>query len=304
MKNIVIVAFVFFTSIVLEAQTPAKEIVKVKGTRLAYPLIREWAKAFKEENPGIEVVISPASPSDSIDLTIAAYDVSTTGLEDNIQAIVVARYVQLPIVNSHRPDLTELQEHGLSDEAIGNLFFNKEAPVNLFSSTSATPLSLYVRDRPVCAVKAFASHYRQQPAQLQGSGIQGDDQDVADAVRSDVSGISFNNLGFIYNTTTRKVTDNLAIIPLDLNKNGKIDEAEDIYATLDNVVDFVERTQHPAFVNEKVNLLYDKNNPKAATRRFLQWVLTDGQRYNHQLGFLFADKELIERQNTLLAQQN
>lgn len=70
MKSIAIIAFVFFTSIALDAQTPAKEIVKVKGTRLAYPLICEWAKAFKERNPGIEVIISPASPADSIDLTI------------------------------------------------------------------------------------------------------------------------------------------------------------------------------------------------------------------------------------------
>ena len=304
MKNIITIAFVLFTSVALKAQTPAEEIVKVKGTRLAYPLILEWAKAFNKKNPGIKVVISPESPADSIDLTIASYDVSTSNLKENIQAIVVARYVQLPIVNSHRPDLAELQERGLSDEAIGKLFFNNETPVNFSSSASPTPLSLYVRDRPVCAVKAFASHYHQQPVQLQGFGIQGDDQELANAVRRDVNGISFNNLGFIYNVTTRKVTDNLAIIPLDLNKNGKIDDGENIYGTLDTVVNFIERTQHPAFVNEKVNLLYDRNNPKAATRLFLKWILTEGQQYNHQLGFLLADEELIKRQNVLLAQQN
>lgn len=49
MKSIAIIAFVFFTSIALEAQTPAKEIVKVKGIRLAYPLICEWQRLSRKE---------------------------------------------------------------------------------------------------------------------------------------------------------------------------------------------------------------------------------------------------------------
>ena len=282
------------------AQNKPNEVIKIRGTRLVYPLMRKWISEFSKEHGDIKVLISPNSPSDSIDLSIASYALTQNDLKGDLQGVAVAKYVQLPIVNINRPDLAQLESKGIGETTLKSIFFGQQ-PV-LLSQGSASPLELYVRDRPVCAVKAFAGHFGENPGQINGHGIKGDDEDLAAAVRNDVNGISFNNLGFIYDVKTRKVSKDLAVIPLDLNNNGRVDNDEKIYSTLDNVIEFVERTNHPAFVNERVNLVYHKNNQKDSARLFLKWILANGQKYNHEFGFLLMDEALLSEQKSIAAQ--
>ena len=302
MKNRIalIVLFTFSVTLVL-GQQKELGIVKLRGTKLTYPLVNKWIFEFNKEYPNIKVLIAPAAPADSIDFSIASYALSASDLEGNREAVVVSRYVQLPVANSKRPDLAQLQATGFTEKSLSDLFFTENTPNFLASSQTQTPIALYVRDRPVCAVKAFATHYGNDPKELKGTGIKGDDQDLAAAVRNDVNGLCFNNLGFIYDVKTRKITEGLAVIPLDLNENGKIDKDEKIYGTLDNVVDFIEKTHHPKFVNERVNFIFKKTSTNTSAGVFLNWVLTKGQKFHHELGFLTLDDQLLVEQRVIAA---
>lgn len=262
--------------------------VTLRGTRLTYPLVQRWIDAFRKEYPRIRVAITPNIAADSLDFTIAAYSIEGKDLGDRT-GVAVARYVQLPVANSQRPDLTAWQARGFTEADLKDLYFTPQAP-NLFASASASkavsPITLYTRDKPACAAITFAKHYDNDPGNIQGKGVKGDDRDLARAVQDDVYGVSFNNLGFLYDIQTRRVTTGLAVIPLDLNENGHVDADENVYTTVDDVIAYVERTNHPRFVTEHINFLYAKNRQNAAAGIFLAWVLTKGQQYNHDLGFL------------------
>src|SRR6478736_4339850 len=242
MKTKILLALFLVASNLLFAQQQT-DVVKLRGTRLTYPLVNKWIVEFKKEYPNIKVSIAPNAPADSIDFTIASYPLKSDELKPSQHSVIATRYVQLPVVNSSRPGLAELQAKGITEKELGEIFFSPESTTVLASSQKNVPLDLYVRDRPVCAVKSFAGHFGADPKKIKGSGIKGDDQDLAKAVKKDVNGFSFNNLGFIYNTKTRKVVDSLAIIPLDLNANGKIDKDEQIYNTLDDVLAYIEKTK-------------------------------------------------------------
>ncbi len=45
----------------------------------------------------------------------------------------------------------------------------------------------------------------------------------------DPLGVGYNNVGFAYNPVTGEPNEGLAIIPIDLNANGRIDPDEDFY---------------------------------------------------------------------------
>jgi phosphate transport system substrate-binding protein len=283
------------------AQQKDVAVVKLRGTRLTYPLVNKWIEEFSKEYSDIKVSIAPLAPADSIDFTIASYALTSKELEGNREGVVVTRYVQLPVANSHRPGLAELQVKGITEKNLSDLFFTSDTPSFIVSAQPETPIALYVRDRPVCAVKAFATHFGNDPKELKGTGIKGDDQDLAEAVRKDVNGLSFNNLGFIYDIRTRKITEGLAVIPMDLNENGKIDKSEQIYKTLDDVINFIEKTHHRKFVNERVNFVFNKSSKNSSAGIFLNWVLTKGQKFNHELGFLNQDDKFLAEQRTLAA---
>ena len=276
-------------------------VVKIRGTRMAYPLINKWIAEFKKVHPDIQVSIAPSAPADSIDLTIAAYALTEKELTETRGGVAFTRYVQLPVANSKRPDLAQLQVRGFSEADFRKLYFTPETPTFFASSQNPSPITLYTREKPACAAKTFAAHFDHDPKAIQGVGVKGDDQDLAKAVKADVNGISFNNLGFIYDLNTRHVVDGLAVIPLDLNENGKVDKEEQLYGSLDDVIAYIEKTSNDKFVTENVNFLFDKNSTNAAAGVFLHWALTQGQQYSHALGFLTFDDQTLETQRTLAA---
>ncbi|MBL0742700.1 hypothetical protein [Chryseolinea lacunae] len=283
------------------AQSTESGIVKIRGTRLAYPLVNKWIEEFKKEYPQINVSIAPNAPADSIDFTIAAYALTSKDLENNRRGVAITRYVQLPVANSKRADLAQWQARGFSESDFKSLYFSPTPP-NFFASTQApSPITVYTRDKPACAAKTFAAHFGNDPKAIQGTGVKGDDQDLASAVKNDPNGVSFNNLGFIYDVKTRKVVDGLAVIPLDLNENGKVDKDEQVYATLDNVIGYVEKTNNAKFVDERVNVLFNKTSPNTAAGIFLNWVLTKGQTFNHASGFLTLNEKVLQEQRTIAA---
>lgn len=274
-------------------------IVKLRGTRLTYPLVNKWISEFNKEYPNVRVCIAPSAPADSIDFSIASYELKPTDLKEFQQSVVVTRYVQLPVVNSNRADLNELQTKGITEKKLGEIFFSPENQTLTASINNDVPLDLYVRDRPVCAVKAFASHFNVDPKTIKGNGIKGDDQDLAEAVKKDVNGFSFNNLGFIYDTKTRKVVDKLSIVPIDLNSNGTVDKEENIYGSLDEVITYIEKTKSTAFINERVNFIFNKDTQNKNAGLFLFWVLTKGQKFNHELGFINQENQQLDDQKKI-----
>ena len=291
--RIIIIVLLLASWSSMAQQQNVSGIVKLRGTRLTYPLVNKWIEEFKKEFPAIQVSISPSSPADSIDFSIASYPIETSDLKENQSFAIVANYVQLLIINPNRSSIDELLAKGVTEKDLGELFFQ---PAPAFLASASNTSTLYIRDRPVCAVKAFADHYGVDPKEIKGTGIKGDDLDLAESVKSDVNGIAFNNLGFIYEVNTRKVKEGLVVVPLDLNSNGKVDSDEQIYGSLDQLIHYIEHSKSKAFINSPVNFVYEKNSQNKSAALFLNWVLSKGQKYNHELGFINQEASQLEEQ--------
>lgn len=301
MKKIIVAIFLIGTTFSM-AQSPKQQTIKIKGTRLAYPLISRWITEFRKVYPHITVTIAHNAPSDSVDFIIAAYPLLQSEIKPNQEVIAVAEYVQILIVNSKRPGLEAWQKTGITEQELGQLFF-PSAESKAVSSSYESPIHAYVRDRPVCAVKAFANHFGADVSKVNGQGVNGDDQTLTQSVKADPLGISFNNLGLVYNLTSRKVQDSLAIIPMDLDKNGRVDPDEAQYETLDGIIAFAEKSDVRDFARAPVNFIFDKDRTAANSDAllFAEWVLSQGQSYNHDAGFLNLAEQTVQKQQLRIA---
>ena len=121
-----------------------------------------------------------------------------------------------------------------------------------------------------------------------------------EAVKKDKNAISHNSLGIIYNINTRKINDSIAIVPIDLNENGKIDDNEKIYSTIDEVVAFVEKAKHPKIPVENIHVIFSKTINRTTIINFLEWVITTGQQFNHEFGLLNLNAATIQQEQKLL----
>jgi len=269
-------------------------IIKITGTKFPFEIMRQWINAYSKTHPGIEFQLSKSIPPDSADLMIAAHAFIPGELNEDAVVIALNRYAQLPIVNSKRGDLKALQQIGFTREDLKNVYFNTD-------NNSPEFFNVYRRDKKVCASRSFAENVTGAQLDVAGALVNGDDRALSAAVKNDVNGISYNNLALIYDLQTRKVADSIAIIPIDLNENGKIDENEKIYETLDDVLTYLSTSTKNIIPQDNVNIVINRRTVSRNALDFIEWILTQGEQYNRNYGFLSLDKTVVLQQQQLLS---
>ncbi len=157
---------------------------------------------------------------------------------------------------------------------------------------TGTPINVYTRSDACGAAQTWAAYmgdYFQED--LTGTAVYGD-PGLAEAVIKDSLGIGYNNLNYAYDMTTGKPVMGLAIIPLDLDENGEIDSTEYFYANKNNLTKAIAEGHFPSPPARELNLV-THDSFKGLTREFIRWILTDGQQYVPEAGYINLNDKLI-----------
>ena len=160
-------------------------------------------------------------------------------------------------------------------------------------------LNVYTRSDACGAGEIWAKYlgnYTQED--LKGTGVYGD-PGLAEAVKKDQLGIGYNNLNYVYDMATGEQISGLRIIPIDLNENGQIDADEDFYANKTLLTGAIATGRYPSPPARDENLV-TKDEFKGIAREFVRWVLTDGQKYCSEVGYVALHEEKVENQLTKL----
>ena len=281
--------------------------VIVTGSRFTYPLLEKWIAEFKKEYPNVQfhLIARGNLGTDSANLVINAHKLHPEEIKGGTYVVNVGRYALLPVANIKNPAFEEWNVKGIKEKELKKLFFHKYDPFAEEQAkgkpkTKYQP-TIYTRAQKACAPISFARNYGFEQEDIIGKVIGGDDHHLISAIEKDTNGLTYNNLGFIYDLKTRKVKSKLAVVPVDFNNNGKLDIDEKIYDNLDQLITAIE-TNPKLAATEYVNISYAgqviETNPNV--KLFLNWILTNGQKYNHELGFLDFEPNVLAKQKEIL----
>jgi phosphate transport system substrate-binding protein len=301
-KRLLNAALLLLASASLNAQNISQEKLVITGTKFTYPLLERWAKEFEALHPEVDVkVVSKLQPNETADLKVIAYERKKEEIPQTEKSVVLGKYAILPVANSNNPALKTLSDKGLKEKEFIELFFEDEnEQFEEKKKKQKYEVNLYTRESRSCAPIAFASHFGFDQSAIKGKGISGEDKYLIHAVKKDSAGVTYNNLGFIYDLTTRKPVEGISVIPLDLNGNGKLDAEEKIFDDLDKVIEKLESDKIASIPVENINVVYNVDNTNKNIKLFLSWVLEQGQKYNHDYGFLTFDSETLSKQKQIL----
>lgn len=286
------VAFLFSTTII--AQENSKDIVYIKSARFATPLVEAWISEYNIDNPETQLeLVDQQSTNEHISINLISESFEQENELAGRSVSYAGRYALLPISNANNPFLAEIGRKGLQEKKLENLFFEKD----IYDSTSGTTkkdkynATIYSGNNEYSFASSFASHFGYSPISIKGRKISGDDLFLIQAIQKDNTGITFNNLSYIFNIDTRKLKDDLSIIPLDLKKEQRevIENAD-----IDAILQLLEKDKISLIPVEGIGFAYDDNS--LAAKMFLKWVLSQGQEYNHKYGFLKAEEDVITAQ--------
>jgi phosphate transport system substrate-binding protein len=297
MKSLKIALVVFLLPIgaIVYAQPAAEKKVIVTGARFTYPLLEKWIGEYREANPSVEVRIEPRTTTDpsQYDLLIEAFEPEKT-VQGDREYLYIGRYAVLPVANAKSAFAKTYSEKGLTSDLIKQIFFHDIYTSKDKQQEIETSYTVYTRLQKAGAPKTFASYFGYEQQQIKGKSIAGADEHLIKALLKDSTGVSYNNLGLIYDLKTRTVSSGLAILPVDADDNGRVSKDEKFYGNLDEVLTRLEEEKIKNVPVEYFHISIRKHayNPEAL--RFLQWIIENSQEDLHAFGFLKPEQKRFD----------
>ena len=277
--------------------------ISISGAFALYPMVIRWAEEYKKINPGMRFDISAGGAGKGIsdalngmvELGMVSREIYPEEIKNGAFPVAVTKDAVVAVVSDRNPSLNDIMAKGLKQEEGNNIWVTGKSTTwaQAFGSKSKTPLHVYTRSDACGAAEMWAKFFGKKQEDLLGIGVFGD-PGLAQAVRKDPLGIGFNNIGYAYNASTRKQLQGLRVVPIDLNNNGKIDQDEDFYDSLDRLIAAISSGRYPSPPARELYFVM-KGNPKnnKVLADFIKWVLTDGQKFVTEAGFIALPSEKI-----------
>lgn len=293
------------------ASTPAgqSETISISGAFALFPMVTTWADEYQKEHPNIQFDIQAGGAGKGMtDVLAGAVDVAMVSRairaeeeDQGAYGIPVTIDAVVGTANANNPHLETLLQQGLTDEESGKIWLSGDIKTwgELLGNDASDRINVYTRSDAAGAAEMWAK-FSGGTAQeeLQGTAVNGD-PGLAEAVRNDPLGIGYNNIGFAYDLTTGRPVEGLRIIPLDLNGDGTIGADEDFYGTKAEIIDAIGQRVYP-FPPARELFLVTNGKPSPAVASFIQWILTRGQEFVTQAGYVKLEDARIQAALDLL----
>lgn len=283
--------------------------INISGAFALFPIVTVWAEEYQTLHSNVKIDVQGGGAGKGMtDMLTGAADIAMLSREARQEELDQGSFL-VPVTidavigtyNSNNPYAEEIKAHGVTPETVNQIWV--EQSINnwgeLLGNGASESIHVYTRSDSAGAAEMWVLYgLGQSQEDLKGTAVNAD-PGLAEAVRQDSLGVGFNNIGFAYNIETGLPIDGLGILPLDLNGNGQIDPDEDFYATRDQLTAAIASRTFP-FPPARELYLVTKGEPSPAIADFFRWILTDGQAYVADAGYVALTDDTIEEALALL----
>lgn len=278
-----------------------KGTINISGAFALYPITVKWAQEFKKIHPNVVFNISAGGAgkgitdalSGLVDIGLASRDINPEEIKKGAYTIYVTKDAVVPTFNTGNPNAALLESKGVKRNQFLDVFVSgKVTNWNQLGGKVSVPIHIYTRSDAAGAAETWAKYFGKKQEDLLGVGVYGD-PGLAQAVKKDVTGIGYNNLAYLYDLKTRKQVAGVHALPIDVNGNGKIDENENFYDTIDHLTDAIADGRYPSPPARNLGFLFKGKPGRPELVAFVKYVLTDGQKFVDENGYIVLSKQKL-----------
>lgn len=283
--------------------------ISISGAWAMYPLVVRWAEEFRKEHPEVKIDISAGGAGKGIadvlagmvDLAMVSRDITPVEVERNAWYIAVAKDAVVPTFNSDNPNAQVILEQGLMRSHFQDLFLvgGPKNWSNYLQGRGEGTINVYTRSDACGAGEVWAHYLGKAQEDLLGIGVFGD-PGIADIVKNDLNGVGYNNIAFAFDIGSRLPFPGLSVIPIDLNENGTIDPEENFFGTLDQLMEAISYNRYPSPPARNLFFVSNGQPKNVAAIEFLNWILTKGQAFVTEAGYVGQPAEFLVQQKEKL----
>jgi len=269
--------------------------LSISGAWALYPLAVRWQEEFQKGHPGTAIDIQAGGAGKGIadalaglvDIGMVSREIVPAEIEKGAVPLAVAKDAVVAVLNRRNPFLAEILARGLKREDLTGIWMRGTVTTweGLLGRAGRTPIHVFTRSDACGAAETWAAYLGGHQEDLGGVGVYGD-PGLAEAVRRDPLAIGYNNVNFAYDGKILRPVAGLEIGPLDLDANGRLDEAERVYATRDDLTKAIAAKVYPSPPARDLYFVIKGRPDRPLLADFLAWVLTEGQAYVAEMGYI------------------
>jgi phosphate transport system substrate-binding protein len=271
------------------------DTIRVSGAWALYPMMVRWAEEYQGLHPEVQVGVWAGGAGKGVtealggvvEIGMVSRDIYPEEEQGGGFWVPVVKDAVVLVANADNPIAKDLAGRGLTRDQCAALWLGgKEATWGSLVSRAEVrdKVRVYTRSDVCGAAEAWARYLGKRQEDLLGTRVYGDPR-MAEAVKKDPLGLGFNNLNYAYDADTDRPVAGLMPIPIDIDGDGHIAESESFYGTRTEVKRAIAEGVYPSPPARVLNLL-TKGEPRGLTREFLLWILTDGQEYVDEAGYV------------------
>ncbi len=290
-------------------QKDSKETISISGAFALYPLAVKWAEEYQKLHPEVTIDISAGGAGKGmtdvltgmVDLAMFSRTVSPEEVAKGAWYMAVSRDAVLPMISDNNPYLSDLKLRGVTRSEFTDIFINKKITEwnQLTSKPGHDKVNIFTRSDACGAAEMWGKYLGKNQESIEGVGVFGD-PGISDAVKNDKYGIGYNNVIYAFDIKSRKPYPGLAVLPIDINNNGKVDADENFYSCLDSMMSAIREGKYPSPPSRDLYLISKGTPAKESVLSFLSWILTDGQKYVAEAGYVQLKPNQIETEKAKL----
>jgi len=298
-----LISAIHLCSISTQAQSTLEGEISISGAFALYPLTIKWADEFRQIHPDVRIDISAGGAgkgisdalNDMVDIGMVSRDIYPEEQNKGAFTITVTKDAVIPIISTSNPLLNRLLIKGLKKEVAIDIWITGELKSwsQAFGIKTTLPFHIYSRSDACGAAEMWAKYLGKKQEDLLGIGVFGD-PGLAQAVKRDALGIGFNNIGYVYDAKSKKQITGITVLPIDLNNNGMIDSDEKFYDNLNDLMKAISTNKYPSPPARELCFVTKGKPTSIVVVEFIKWILTDGQKYINDAGYITLSKEKIE----------
>ncbi|MFC6905701.1 PstS family phosphate ABC transporter substrate-binding protein [Halalkalicoccus tibetensis] len=284
--------------------------IRVSGGVGPLPMMQVWADEYEEANVqvagggtgrGVSDVLN-----DQVDIAMMGREPDEEEVEQGLFAVAMLMDTVVGTINEENPVLDAINEQGLSQEDLAAIFTREVTHWSEVVDADAEDDEIVVFGRSDSSAAyqkwgEFLGGLSENELESHADANVNGDQDIARQVRAGVNAIGFNNVNYIWDANTGEIEGEVRPIPLDLDGDGTLSDEEAFYETREEFLIAVEEGIYPEPPARQMFLAANDEFTEEA-EAFVEWILSEGQQYVRDNGYVPLTDDVLEEQRRTLAE--
>lgn len=256
----------------------SKATMTIYSTSQSSELLDTWVGSFN--NNQNKLVVETANYDETVksaDQLVVALenDLNGTSLE-TMHKMVIAREIVVPVISASNPNYAAIIQQGITAEQLKKSLEQPQQPVwgNLLGNNANQKMVVYRINDPVTEI--ILNSFLNESVMVQMPVLDGIDM-LKQELAKKPEAIAFCRLSDLLSSGQQTFPEGLALLPFDFNKNGKLEQIEDIYTNPETFSRGVWIGKYPKALYQNFYALSTNEIYTPAQRVFLNWMISAGQ---------------------------